>query len=327
MKSTFFTSKIKFIVLLHIFFIICTGFLFSHSNPDNDDDNTSLRIANETIMPPFFTGTQINIIQDSTHSLFPFFEKLMMIRDIKNIEKPVVRIVHIGDSHVRSHRFTPALNFRLTEIFGNAATGFIDGYKSSGIVEENGLPGIVSHCIGINGATSKNFLDDKYINEVRKLNPDLIIISLGTNESLGRYDSLYHYNMMENLFSLLKEECPNSTILYTTPPGAFKTKYSRARRRRNRKIISVTENNTTKNVASTIMQFAADHNVACWDLFNIAGGDKYACKNWLDGNYYQNDKLHFIVDGYELHGNLLYEALITSYNEYILSRYEHELAE
>ncbi|MDR0420123.1 MAG: GDSL-type esterase/lipase family protein [Prevotellaceae bacterium] len=315
-------SKIKFLILLNVLLIAGTGFLFSNSDLDSDDEIKSLHIDAETVLPASFTGTQPNIILDSTCSLSAFFDKLMMIRNIKNIEKPVVRIVHIGDSHVRSHEFTPAFNFRLTEIFGNAATGFIEGYKSSGIVEENGLPGIICHCMGINGATSKNFTNDKYIDEINKLNPDLIIISLGTNEGLGRYDSSHHYEMQKNLFSLLQISCPDAAILYTTPPGTFKTTYSRARRRRNRKVISVAENKNTKHVASTIMQFAADHNVACWDLFNITGGEQHSCQNWMNGKYYQKDKLHFIIDGYALQGNLLYEALIAGYNKHVMNCYE-----
>jgi lysophospholipase L1-like esterase len=318
----YFKSKIKFIILLNILLLAGTGFLFSGSDSDNDDEIKSLHINTETALPAFFAGTQPNVIHDSTCSLSAFYGKLMMIRNMKNLEKPVVRIVHIGDSHVRSHEFTPAFNSQLAEIFGNAATGFIDGYKSSGILEESGLHGIISHCIGINGATSKKFADEKYIDEINKLNPDLIIISFGTNESLGRYDSLYHYDMMENLFSLLKNSCPNAAILYTTPPGTFKTTYSRARRRRNRKVISVAENKNTKHVASTIVQFAAEQNVACWDLFNITGGEQYSCQNWSNGNYYQKDKLHFTIDGYALQGNLLYEALIEGYNEYVLKNYE-----
>ncbi|MDR1348677.1 MAG: GDSL-type esterase/lipase family protein [Prevotellaceae bacterium] len=315
-----FTSKIKFVILLNILLVAGTGFLFSNS--DNDDETASLHITTETVLPASFAGTQPNIIQDSAHGLSVFYEKLMMIRNMKNTEKPVVRIVHIGDSHVRSHEFTPAFNSRLIEIFGNAATGFIDGYKSSGIVEENGLHGIICHCIGINGATSKNFTNEKYTDAITGLNPDLIIVSLGTNEGLGRYDSLYHYGMMENLFSLLKSSCPNAAILYTTPPGTFKTTYSRARKRRNRKVISVTENKNTKHIASTIVQFAADHNAACWDLFNITGGEQYSCKNWQNGNYYQKDKLHFVIGGYALQGNLLYEALIAGYNEHVFDNYE-----
>jgi lysophospholipase L1-like esterase len=318
----YFKPKIKLIVFLNVFFLAGTGFLLSQSDFDVEEEKTSLHISTEAGLPLSFVGTQPNVIYDSSNSLSPFFEKLMMLCSIDHSEKPVVRIVHIGDSHVRSHEFTPALNFCLSEIFGSAAETFIEGYKTSGIVTENGFPGVISHCIGINGATSKNFLEDNYIKQIRKQQPDLIIVSLGTNESLGRYDSLYHYLMMESLYDLLKTNCPNAVMLYTTPPGAFKTNYSRARRRRNRKIISIEENKNTKNVAATIMQFAADHNTACWDLFNIVGGEEYACKNWLGGNYYQRDKLHFIIDGYRLQGNLLYEALITGYNEYVLNKDE-----
>ena len=314
--------KLKFILLFNLIFLMCSGFLLSQSDSENSEEDRLLRIVGDVSMPLFFEGSQPNAIQDSTNSLAPFFEKLMCLRSIKAVEKPVVRIVHIGDSHVRSHEFTPALNLRLIDMFGNAASTLTEGYKSSGIVEESGLHGIVCHIIGINGATSKNFLDDKYISEISKLNPDLIIISLGTNESIGKYDSPYHYKMMENLLFSLKNACSDAAILYTTPPGAFKPIYNKARYRRYRKIIAFEDNTNTQNVATTIKQFAIKHNVACWDLFNIVGGNENACKNWLAGNFYKYDRLHFLVEGYELQGTLLYEALIENYNNYVLKKDE-----
>jgi lysophospholipase L1-like esterase len=303
-------------------FWACTGFLLSQSDSENNDEDKALRIIGDTNMPLFFEGCLPNIIQDSANSLSPFFEKLMQLRSIKTVEKPVVRIVHIGDSHVRSHEFTPAFNLQISSMFGNAASTFIEGYKSSGILEESGEHGIICHCIGINGATSKNFLDDKYIETISQLQPDLIVISLGTNESLGRYDFSYHNNMMESLLHSLKTACPDAAILYTTPPGAFKAIYNKAKRRRNRKIISFKDNENTQHVAASIKQFADKHNAACWDLFNIVGGNENACKNWLAGHFYKHDKLHFLAEGYELHGNLLYEALIDAYNNYVLNKDE-----
>jgi lysophospholipase L1-like esterase len=270
-------------------------------------------------MPASFKGTKPNVIIDSANCLSPFFEKLLMLRNPDNTEKPVVRIVHIGDSHVRSHEFTPALNFPLTENFGNAAIGLIAGYRSEGILEESGSPGVICQCIGINGATSQNFLDDVYLSQIQRLQPDLIIISLGTNESIGNYSSSSHYDAMENLYSALKNDCPAAAILYTTPPGAFRIRYGKYRRHRRvyTKVISIDENRNIRKVAATITRFAADHGAACWDLFNIAGGNEYACQNWLTGNYFQRDRLHFVSDGYALQGNLLYEALMNGYNEYV----------
>lgn len=316
MKLTF-TPRIKFIFLLTVCFGLGVESLLPKPNMENTTGTeTSRSVSFKTVMPSSFRSTHPNVIQDSTFSLSPFFEKLSILQNPGDSVKPVVRVVHIGDSHVRSHEFTPALDSRLAEVFGNAATEIVNGYKSPGILDENGSPGIICHCIGINGATSENFLNDSSMTEIQQLHPDLIIISLGTNESFGSYDPASHYAMMENLYSMLKSYCPEIPILYTTPPGAYKTIYRsyRKRRRTYRRVVRVEECRNTGKAASTIAAFAAAHHAACWDLFNIVGGEKYACKNWLSGAYFQRDKVHFVKDGYALQGNLLYEAIISEYN-------------
>ena len=47
-------------------------------------------------MPAGFKGTTENTITDPTHELEPFWQKLSVL------DRPL-RIVHIGDSHVRGH--------------------------------------------------------------------------------------------------------------------------------------------------------------------------------------------------------------------------------
>jgi len=302
-----FEPKITFIFSLVIFLWTCPELLFSQQNMEKAS----------AVMPSSFRGTKPNVIQDATHSLSPFFEKLSMLQNTADRGNTVVRIVHIGDSHVRSHEFTPAFSSRLTEVFGNAAVGTNEGYQSEGILEENGSAGIICHCIGINGATSQNFLDESYMTQIQQLHPDLIIISLGTNEAFSLYDSATHNDAMDSLFSMIKSYCPEASVLYTTPPGAFKMIYGHYRRHKRvyRRVLRVEENRNVEKSAATIVQFAANHHVACWDLFNIAGGEKYACKNWLSGNYFQRDRVHFISDGYALQGRLLYEAIMDGYNE------------
>ena len=54
----------------------------------------------EEYIPGKFKGMKPNEIYDPSGSLEPFFEKLSMQMSSKN---GVVRIVHIGDSHVRGH--------------------------------------------------------------------------------------------------------------------------------------------------------------------------------------------------------------------------------
>jgi len=309
-----FAPKMKFTFLLSVFLWTCTELLLPQENTGR---STARAISFETVMPASFQDTKPNVVQDSSHSLSLFFEKLSLLQNPVDTEKTVVRIVHIGDSHVRSHEFTPAFGMRMTEVFGSAAVGTIDGYRSGGILEENGSSGVICHCIGINGATSQNFMNENYMTQIQQLHPDLIIISLGTNESFSQYDPASHYDAMENLFSMIRSYCPEASVLYTTPPGSFKAIYRRYRKHKRiyRRIIRTEENRNMEKVASTIVRFAADHHVACWDLFNIAGGEKYACKNWLSGNYFQRDRVHFISNGYALQGNLLYEAVMNGYNE------------
>ncbi|MDR0843719.1 MAG: GDSL-type esterase/lipase family protein [Tannerella sp.] len=281
------------------------------------EDSTEALVAISTLLSPF-SEMRPNVIADSSHALSPFFEKLNALHeDVDSMPRPVVRVVHIGDSHVRSHEITPVLHSYLAEMFGSASDEYIKGYKSKGIVPENGSPGVVCQCVGINGATSRTFLEKDYLKTISDLLPDLIIISLGTNESFNRYDPDIHYNMMESLFSALTDTCHHAVILYTTPPGSFKTVYTKARRRANRKIISVDENKKTEEVTATIIRFAADHHAACWDLYHIMGGDEYACKNWLNGNLFKVDKIHFLKDGYRIQGYLLYDALINGFNGYV----------
>lgn len=252
-------------------------------------------------MPSSFKNTKENILIDTVHSLIPFFEKLRVCRS-------PVRIVHIGDSHVRGHVLSLVVRRNFERDFGDEAV-YPDTitYLSSGIARETGNPGVVYHIIGINGATCTNFTNAMQINEIAGLNPDLIIVSFGTNESHGRgYVSSVHEQQMDELLGMLHEACPDATFLLTTPPGS----YISYRRRKS-------VNARTPLVAKTIKNYAHKHGYAVWDIYNIVGGKQYACLNWVNGNYMVRDRVHYTVAGYTLQGNLFYEALIKAYNNYV----------
>lgn len=252
-------------------------------------------------MPNTFKGTRENVISDSSRVLFPFFEKLSLGRE-------PVRIVHIGDSHIRGHVLPLTVRRNFERDFGDEATmRDTITYFSSGIARETGKPGVVYHIIGINGATCANFTNPMQAQEIGGLKPDLIIVSFGTNESYGHgYNPVEHERRMSDLLHLLNEYCPNAAVLLTTPPGS----YIRYRRRRS-------VNTRTPLVARTIEDYANKNGYACWDLYGIAGGRGKACLNWVNGNYMVRDRVHYTVAGYALQGNLLYEALIKAYNGYV----------
>lgn len=262
-------------------------------------------IAVANPLPATFKETKENRIIDPGLSLQGFWKKL------ETLSHPV-RIVHIGDSHVRGHVFPYVMRRQLENDFGNQAVLDMEvTYRTSGLAHETGRAGVVYHILGANGATCATFSTPERIGEVIRLNPDLIILSFGTNEAHGRrYSSAEHKAAMYSLLTALRSGCPNAAFLLTTPPGAY------VRNGRQGRII----NPRTPSVVNTERLFAEENQLALWDLYDIVGGKQYACRNWAAAHAFQRDKIHFTHDGYILQGLLLHEAFIKAYNDYVATQ-------
>ena len=150
------------------------------------------------------------------------------------------------------------------------------------------------------------------IKEIASLHPDLIIVSFGTNEAHSRrYLAQAHKMQIGRLLGMLKAACPEAAFLLTTPPGAY------VGRRRARTI-----NPRTVTAARIIKEYAQENKMAVWDMYNIVGGKTDACRNWTKHHMLRADGIHFTPDGYRLQGNLLHQALIKAYNEYVATGLE-----
>ena len=222
------------------------------------NDTISVHIA----FPSAFRETGRNEIIDSIALLSPVFEHLRQLR--AGLSEDTVRIVHIGDSHVRGHIYPQTTGTRLTETFG--AVSYIDK--------------------GVNGATCLTFTHPDRIAEIAALKPELLILSFGTNES-------------------------HVPILLTTPPGSYES----FRQRRRRRTYAI--NPRTTIAAETIRRYAKDHRLLVWDMYDVVGGKRRACTNWTEANLMRPDHVHYLPEGYILQGNLLYQALINAYNDYV----------
>ena len=150
------------------------------------------------------------------------------------------------------------------------------------------------------------------IKKIASLHPDLIIVSFGTNEAHSRrYLAQAHKMQIGRLLGMLKAACPEAAFLLTTPPGAY------VGRRRARTI-----NPRTVTAARIIKEYAQENKMAVWDMYNIVGGKTDACRNWTKHHMLRADGIHFTPDGYRLQGNLLHQALIKAYNEYVATGLE-----
>ena len=63
------------------------------------------------------------------------------------------------------------------------------------------------------------------------------------------------------------------------------------------------------------------HDYAYWDLYSVLGGINSA-KTLVENNILSRDGVHFKKDGYELLSELLYNAFLNKYNDYVRYRYK-----
>lgn len=241
------------------------------------------------VLPKPFTETKDNYIIDDGMVLKPVWERLRRMK--ASSSEDTLRIVHIGDSHVRGHIFPQTTGEMLRAEFG--AITYTD--------------------LGVNGATCLTFTHPDRIAAVTELSPDLLILSFGTNESHNRrYNENIHYSQMDELVKLLQARLPHTPMLLTTPPGSYDS-HRRSRRARR----TYTINPRTANAAENICRYAKNHGLAAWDMYTVAGGRSRACKNWTESGLMRPDHVHYLPEGYVLQGQLLYDAIINSYNAYV----------
>ncbi len=249
----------------------------------------------ETTFPEYFIGTKENKIENA-EVLEPFFTKL---KD----GKTQARILHVGDSHVKGNYFPGYVRKALEVTFGSEAMGDDPiGFNKPSIATETGKSGLVFSFIGINGATTRNFMKPAQLAAIKEQRPDMIIVSFGTNEGYdANYNAERHRGQLQRFLNALKETCGDSIcILLTTPPGCFK-------RGEAAKDIQF-ENKNNGIVAQTIAEVARENNLALWNLYLIAG-ENNACSNWRKKELIQFDGVHFTPKGYELQGRLLGQAI------------------
>lgn len=263
-------------------------------------------------LPATFRQTQANQIIGSD-LLTPFFEK------IRKADRPV-RVLHLGDSHVRGHVFTVETRQCLEKAWGDSAV-YADKitYKTSALARETGKAGLVYHAYGINGATYGQFNNEQTLSKFDELNPDLIILSFGTNEAHGRnYTEEWQIQEMDALLASLKERFPDAGFLLTTPPGSYWRKRVKKTLKNGRKTYVTRHilNEQVEQVANTQVAYGAEHQIPVWDLYHVVGGADYACRNWRNAGLQRSDYIHYTSEGYILQGKLLAEAILKAYYSY-----------
>jgi len=174
-----------------------------------------------------------------------------------------------------------------------------------GVLLENERSGVVYHSIGVNGGKFSDFARARFFaRELADLNPDLIILSFGTNEAQGQQTARSLYQQIDGLVSQLRQYAPNAYFLFTTPADSY--------------LKGRGFNPYMNQISEVISQFARDKNYALWDLFQLSGGEKSA-QNWKSSGLMSSDSVHYSKSGYAVQGKLFYQSLIRAYNDFVHS--------
>jgi lysophospholipase L1-like esterase len=177
-----------------------------------------------------------------------------------------------------------------------------------GLSFENGKNGVLYHAIGVNGAKYVHYNAAAYFaQQTSVLTPDLIVISLGTNEA-ATYPSIdpNFYQQIDKLVTLLRNANPATKFLFVTPPDAYRKKNK--------------HNPGISIVRQQIIQYAVENGFAFYDMYKVLGGD-HSADSWKNAGLLRPDGVHFTKDGYEYQGNLLFNAFMKSYNLYVPLRH------
>ena len=223
------------------------------------------------------------------------------------VRRPL-RILHIGDSHVKSGYFA--------ESFTSLMDSVIRNYAAHVIVHDSDSSVVKLMVVAKNGAMAKTILNQVYSDTlVQQFNPDLVIISLGTNEAYNHVNmdtlSFYHEALIQQVFS----DAPDCDILVTGPGDGLKRYYTKVRisrkKRRYRTVVNYVVNDYLVDVVEYYSSLTEKMDVAVWSFFPVMGGED-SIRDWNRKGFAQKDMIHLTKEGYRLESRLLLNAVMDS---------------
>lgn len=183
-------------------------------------------------------------------------------------------------------------------------------YSLDGISIEKDAAGVLYHNIGVNGARFSDYNKHPlFFNQLVGLEPDLIVISMGTNEAFDKLQTGDFQQQVDDFVSHIQNLMPGVSILITTPsPSLFPKQRPNA---------------FAQGYADSMKEKARFSNYAVWDAYAILGGNEQAVENQKKG-LLSRDYVHYTKTGYEYTGNLMYEALIKAFTLYKSTHFDPE---
>lgn len=204
----------------------------------------------------------------------------------------------------------------MTDSVTVSVAGTCGEFTITGMYLDNLRSGITLSGIGVNGASLLSYERcPDLVRDLKTLNPDLVIFGVGINDAaaLNFSEELFvkRYHALVDKVLTVNPDC---ALLFVTNNDSYR--HSR------KKGYFVNTNGPLAEEA--FLRLGKELDAGVWDLFDIMGGLK-SMRNWESAGLARRDKIHFTDEGYELLGNLLFNALMDCWQARLDGRCENGL--
>lgn len=215
-------------------------------------------------------------------------------------------VLYLGRDTVRGRATDERWHFDLphyTDYIRIGFQGYPGNYTIKGLFLDNPASGWTISEVGVNGAATSSFLKcDDFVRDLSLAAPDLVIFSIGINDLQGSdFDSRRFISNYGKLVQLIRHANPRCAFLFTSCNDSWKNRRT---------------NPFGARAQQAFEEIAAGCGGAYWDLFDIMGGAG-SMDAWVGAGLAREDHIHFTPEGYQLLGNLLFNALMDRYAEAI----------
>jgi lysophospholipase L1-like esterase len=168
-------------------------------------------------------------------------------------------------------------------------------------IENDQKTGIVYNSIGVNGAKYSDFNKSTiFWEQIKHINADLIILSMGTNEAQNNNLDLFYNDLLE-VVSKFKDKHPKAAIIITTPPISYYKK--------------IKLNPNVLKISELIKKFCIENNISYWDLHEVQNEIDPVVK-WRSNKLLRPDLIHYSAEGYRLQAKLFINSFEKYWTQY-----------
>jgi len=177
-------------------------------------------------------------------------------------------------------------------------------FQLQGISLETDDPGVTYSSVGVNGARLSSYLRcELLVTQLKALEPDWIIVSIGTNDGNTRqFNAGLFHSEYTTLLSNIRKAMPEAAILITVPNDSYLFK---------RYI-----NRNTATMREIIFDIARSNGYGVWDFYSVMGGLNSAA-SWYSNGLMSKDHIHFNKPGYLLNGDLFFNAFLNTWEKHL----------